>query len=755
MSQRIRRGSAELVAPFVFKALLVLAMASFVTLGLPRLALADDGGFEVNGTAVTLGADETWASRFVTAVKDSNTTSIKLTADLQIPDTVDYFELAGTDVSIDLNGHTLSMAGDSRIVVNSGHSLTLKGTTGDGSKGQLVGSSRTNREVIEYNGGNLTLEGLTASSASQPLVKMGTGAGILTISGCTIKDSSTGGQSVITALGGTLNVTSSTFSGNTATNGGALYASGSTTVNINEGTTFTNNTATNEGGAIKAENGVTVNINGGTISSNTAASNGGGVLVWNGNLTMTGGTITGNTSGSEGGGIYFGGNDSGHTLTISGGTISSNTAKSEAWGTGGGGVCARGGNNKFTLIGGTITGNFAQGSGGGILNATDFFHMTGGSVTNNTADLHEGGGITLTGTEGLDTNTALIEAGTITGNKTGYKADGTVEATYQDWGGGGVFVSDKATLMVPHTTQVTGNDAGGFGGGIAGCSTARLYILDNTAVYGNTAKGTNASGAGSVKQEDHKYALDNETFMANGYQDIFSAFSSYVTQDMPGGTENWSGSVDGQVLKSGTDPIVSSSALGLTAGSTSSNTSWQLVVNNNSSATHGGGILVNGTAMFGNSKEITVGASVEFNAIKTLLDADGNDLSSALVTVADDGTQTGHATFAISTSEDKTDASAVFSTGELRLVDGSYQVLFDRRPTFDDNNCTGAGPWTFTYYIYETGADSWMDADGTMYKVVLSVKKLSESQRIGTEDANARNFTKYRYEIDWTQSSVS
>lgn len=103
-----------------------------------------------------------------------------------------------------------------------------------------------------------------------------------------------------------------------------------------------------------------------------------------------------------------------------------------------------------------------------------------------TAPAHEAGGIYVAGSS---TNSpaytsnehAYIEGGIISNNHT---------STTIDWGGGGIFVESKGVLRIG-TASITGNVADGLGGGVSGCPHALIGMGDITegaAIWGNTAK---------------------------------------------------------------------------------------------------------------------------------------------------------------------------------------------------------------------------------------------------------------------------
>jgi len=119
---------------------------------------------------------------------------------------------------------------------------------------------------------------------------------------------------------GALTVKNSTFSSNTAGNGGAISSSAGSTLNV-QNSTFSNNSTTGVGGgAIIAFGNTTITRS--ALINNTVAINGGGLNVQPGGVvTISNSTIAGNTSGSLGGGLSNLG-----TLNVQSSTIADNTA---------------------------------------------------------------------------------------------------------------------------------------------------------------------------------------------------------------------------------------------------------------------------------------------------------------------------------------------------------------------------------------------------------------------------------------------
>ena len=129
--------------------------------------------------------------------------------------------------------------------------------------------------------------------------------------------------------GGIDSIAGTTFEGNTAGNGGALWNGAGGTITSITDTTFTGNKSTDPavGGGAITNAGEIAKINATTFTDNSAAGDGGAIYnVKSGggtaSITLSNTTFTGNTADGNGGAIYNGGN-----LTFSGNnTFSGNTA---------------------------------------------------------------------------------------------------------------------------------------------------------------------------------------------------------------------------------------------------------------------------------------------------------------------------------------------------------------------------------------------------------------------------------------------
>ncbi|ODV40076.1 Calx-beta domain-containing protein [Microcystis aeruginosa] len=172
--------------------------------------------------------------------------------------------------------------------------------------------------------------------------------------------------------------------------GRGIYNDGTLTLT---NSTITGNTANVGGGGIYNDG--TLTLTNSTISGNTATYGGG---IWNREtLTLNNNTISGNTA-NYGGGIYNGlpyyYNGERGTLTLNNNTISGNTAIRSGVGSGVGGGIYNSYSGTLTLNNNTISGNTAT-VGGGISNGGTLT-LTNNIITNNNAT--RGGGIGNYGT---------------------------------------------------------------------------------------------------------------------------------------------------------------------------------------------------------------------------------------------------------------------------------------------------------------------------------------------------------------------
>jgi predicted outer membrane repeat protein len=337
---------------------------------------------------------------------------------------------------------------------------------------------------------------------------------------------------------GTVNVSNSTFSGNAADAGGAIFGTNSSSLTVTN-CVFSNNSAIHGGGALVSGHSATVSgstfsnnyggsggstlndgtmtLSGSTFSGNQAGS--GGALLNNGTLTlMTNCAFSGNsTFGSGGGGgalqnagsatvtlCSFTDNSTtasmmssggavanGGTLTVSSSSFYGNTTRGD-----GGAVWSSGMTATLAVSGSTFAGNVAagtamgtQGDGGGVGNGTSSTLTVSGSTFLNNSAKHGGGAYSG------NTQTALAVTGsTFSGNSSLNEGGGiaagaltvvnsTFNANSATGSGGGISCGNSnPNGLVVTTSTVSGNSASD-GGGIKGGQ----LILDSTIVAVNSA----------------------------------------------------------------------------------------------------------------------------------------------------------------------------------------------------------------------------------------------------------------------------
>ena len=557
--------------------------------------------------------------------------NFKLTGDAWTADNGSSANLSITqNTTIDLNGHTLTISKANQYFdVHDGAKLTIMDSSDSiqDTKSTVTGNVCGNKATLENDTLTYYITESTANGTgtTETLVKHTvplTGAGkilgqaaseqVILVKGALELQSgvlqNTGGKHIFTVDRGTLDI-----------NGGYIVGGGS------DGT---------PGGGIYVDNG-TVNIQGGVIAANRGSS-GGGIFFQNGTLNISGGAVTGNwvNSGHDnGGGIYV---KSG-TLNLSGGYVTNNykacdcnDCRNDVNNTHGGGGIALANSSVMNMTGGYVTGNYSGLAGGGIY-AGFFGHnvgftMSGGTIAGNCAELGEGGGLRIAG----GTNGVIQAANKvyITNNITN---------SNNDWGGGGIFVQEKGNLSIMNAL-ITGNTAGGFGGGVGACPTGETLIVnqDGAAIYGNTASGTNMSGGGNNKTYDSTLAQTSEVFTRNGYADYFCVRArdgannpiSLVTGLMAGGgAANWTGSCDEQPVSIGPSGYAAAKYLfGLDAhpdGAAKSQAvnAAKVIITGNHSNIHGGGIMTNGGLILGDpgGKVVTATPELDITGTKALL----------------------------------------------------------------------------------------------------------------------------------------
>jgi parallel beta-helix repeat protein len=229
---------------------------------------------------------------------------------------------------------------------------------------------------------------------------------------------------------------------------------------------------------------------------------GGGIYNYDSSPVLTGGTVSGNTASDSGGGIY---NETNSSPTLTGVTVSGNTATNS-----GGGIANA--NSSPTLTGVTVSGNSAAyNNGGGIDNNNSSPVLTGVTVSGNSAANNSGGGIAN------NNSSPVLIGGTVSGNKAIY--------------GGGIYNENNSSPKLTNGT-VSGNRATSNGGGISNenNSSSKLY---NSIVWGNKAP-----TGGNIHNTDssapvYSYSLIEGSGGSGGWTSSFGTDSGNNIDDNP------------------------------------------------------------------------------------------------------------------------------------------------------------------------------------------------------------------------------
>ena len=277
------------------------------------------------------------------------------------------------------------------------------------------------------------------------------GSGItVNISGVTIRNGGTGGGGGGIFNVGTLTLTNSTVSDNSAdgtggVGGGGISNAGRLTL-IN--TTLTRNLATNIGGGIY--NNGTLTLTNSTVFNNGTLGNGaavGGGIFNAGTLTLINSSVTMNSAVlASGGGVY---NASSGVLTVLNSTVRENGSSGF-----GGGAFYNDSGGSLTIANSTVSDNFTTFIGGGIHNVGTLT-LSNSTISGNSA-FNEGGGI-------LNNGTARLFNSTIANNRSDDKFKPTGSP------GAGVFNQTGATFNFQNTI-LANNQVGSNPNNIRDCA---------------------------------------------------------------------------------------------------------------------------------------------------------------------------------------------------------------------------------------------------------------------------------------------
>ncbi|HWF25685.1 MAG TPA: choice-of-anchor Q domain-containing protein [Solirubrobacteraceae bacterium] len=277
-------------------------------------AVYNDGSLSITGSVLT-GNSANIAGGVVYA--DTTASSTSITNSLVTGNTT-----IGSAAVVGAASGSITFSGDSITHNSAGAS---GGVLYDDEIGNTVGAVAITASTISTNtadgsGGALYLDQAGALSLSSTTMNgnitdaspggaiSDQSSGPLTVSASTLANNSSGDSpgGAIYANGTDLTVSGSTFSGDEAYEGGALFIQGSSATASQSitTTTFAGNAATYQGGAVYDELG-SLSVSSSTFSGNGSAQNGGGLYYASADaLALTNDTFDGNQA-VEGGGIYF------------------------------------------------------------------------------------------------------------------------------------------------------------------------------------------------------------------------------------------------------------------------------------------------------------------------------------------------------------------------------------------------------------------------------------------------------------------
>ena len=263
------------------------------------------------------------SSQLVEAAKTN--AIITMTADIALVNTTKMIVSDKSEVTLDLNGHTLrrkDSSGDSNLItIYGGSTLTINDSSDNSDTPEYDGTGGI-AGGWSWDGGGIIVGGTLIFNSGTIRGCFGnkTGGGIFVYSGAkaTINGGIISGNSGYSEAGGgiynegTLTISGNAIiSSNSSRDGGGIYNKG--TLNISGGSIKDNQTTVYGGGGIS--NHGTINMTGGSITRNKSKQNGGGI--WNGGkLNMKGNpVISGNTDANADNDVYLSGSN---VITVTG-----------------------------------------------------------------------------------------------------------------------------------------------------------------------------------------------------------------------------------------------------------------------------------------------------------------------------------------------------------------------------------------------------------------------------------------------------
>jgi CSLREA domain-containing protein len=292
---------------------------------------------------------------------------------------------------------------------------------------RAVATGRTDRKTIGITAKNLTLRGGTVSGSGGGWQSIYTDLTLENISFTGNSSTEDGGGLYVEE--GAINLSSLRFENNTASGVGGGLASRTTSITV-KNSSFINNTSrasaklaasintTGGGGGLYSS--PNIEISGSTFSGNTAPNGSGGGLLAAGKLNISTSKFSGNQAGACGGGVSLGTTyfQISGALTLSSSSLTANSASQGA------GLCTNAGSANLTNS--TISGNQASDSGGGIFSEYTDFSMTHTTLADNTAILLGGSDVLASTNASFVVRASILMSG---GGKSCSSYGGTIIST--------------------------------------------------------------------------------------------------------------------------------------------------------------------------------------------------------------------------------------------------------------------------------------------------------------------------------------
>ncbi|MGL4669409.1 MAG: beta strand repeat-containing protein [Methanobacteriaceae archaeon] len=350
---------------------------------------------------------------------------------------------------------------------------SFESNTGDNGAGLIIGETGTNAKVLnskftnnkgtlDTNGDNYSEGGALDAHASTE------------ISSCTFTGNTAKNGGALALIRGSYKITSCTFSSNIGTgSGGAIYSNGASITLASS--TFTSNKANSGSGGVFYISSSPISITSSSFNSNVAGLGSGGVIyASSSSATIASSSFSSNSATTYGGAIY-----SNAVLTINTSTFTTNKATSN------GGAIYGASNTK--LSNGNIFTSNTGANGGAVFIAGSGSSITANTFKTNKASVNGGGiyssvAITITSSSIFDSNSAQYGAGAFFGSSSSSVGDSTFKNNVASVSGAGLYSAGSVTI---YGSIFSANKATSNGGGLYSIGTT--IIKDNSIFNSNSA----------------------------------------------------------------------------------------------------------------------------------------------------------------------------------------------------------------------------------------------------------------------------